>query len=251
VRALRSASITWIGVVVPAHNEQELLPACIAGLRCASAIVDVPVHIVVVLDSCTDGSRAAAGPVCTLALKARNVGMARGAGFSWLLDQRPPGVLDHQTWLATTDADTIVPSDWLSKMATHARNGWDAVAGTVRVTDWTGHGAWVQAAWQSRYRNVDHHAHAHGANLGVRADAYRQVGGMPTLPLSEDAAFLAALESAGRPIFRAGDLPVVTSARRQARADGGFASYLHQLRTEPDAQRCVSSAVCGDGPRRP
>jgi hypothetical protein len=52
---------------------------------------------------------------------------------------------------------------------------------------------------------------------------------MPAVALSEDVALVQALEAAGEPVYRAGDLPVVTSARRQGRADGGFAEYLREL----------------------
>ncbi|MCW2549277.1 MAG: hypothetical protein JWN96_3737, partial [Mycobacterium sp.] len=211
------------------RNEEELLPACIAGLRAAAAAVEVPVEILVVLDACTDGSRLAAGPAPTLAVDVRNVGQARREGFTQLLLRRPAGIADGQTWLATTDADTIVPPDWLARMLAHAAAGWTVVAGTVRVTDWTGHSERAQTYWQSSYENHDHHRHVHGANLGVRGDAYRLVGGMPAVALSEDVALVQALEAAGEPVYRAGDLPVVTSARRQGRADGGFAEYLREL----------------------
>jgi glycosyltransferase involved in cell wall biosynthesis len=225
--------ISWVGVVVPARNEEELLPACIAGLRDAAAAVGVPVEILIVLDACTDGSRLAASPASTLAVDVCNVGQARREGFAQLLRQRPAGIADRQTWLATTDADTIVPPDWLARMLRHAAAGWTVVAGTVRVDDWTGHSERAQTYWQSSYENRDNHRHVHGANLGVRGDAYRLVGGMPAVALSEDVAMVLALEAAGEPVYRAGDLPVVTSARRQGRADGGFAAYLRELEEQP------------------
>ena len=33
------------GVVIPAHNEQDLLPACLAAVRHAARQVSVPVHL--------------------------------------------------------------------------------------------------------------------------------------------------------------------------------------------------------------
>lgn len=228
-----SHRIGWVGVVVPAHNEQELLPACIAGLLTAAAAVQIPVDILVVLDACTDESQLAAQPAATLAVDVRNVGQARRDGFAQLLDRRPATVTDTETWLATTDADTIVPPDWLVRMLAHAAAGWTVVAGTVRVTDWTGHSDLVRSYWQASYENRDHHSHVHGANLGVRGDAYRLVGGMPSVALSEDVALVEALEAAGERVFRAGDLPVITSARREGRAAGGFATHLRELAERP------------------
>jgi glycosyltransferase involved in cell wall biosynthesis len=225
--------IGWIGVVVPAHNEQDLLPSCVAGLMTAAAMAeaaaDVKVEILVVLDACTDGSEFAAAPAAVLPVDVRNVGQARRQGFAHLLQRRPAGVGDRETWLASTDADTIVPPDWLLRMLAHAAAGWTVVAGTVRITDWTGHSEDARNCWQTAYQDRDDHPHVHGANLGFRGDAYRLVGGMPSIALSEDVALVNALEAAGERINRAGDLPVVTSARRDGRADGGFAAHLREL----------------------
>ena len=57
--------IEAVGVVVPAHDEEELLPACLAGLTeaAAMAVEDRPglrVRIVVAADACTDGTVAVA-----------------------------------------------------------------------------------------------------------------------------------------------------------------------------------------------
>jgi glycosyltransferase involved in cell wall biosynthesis len=225
------SQIRWVGVVVPAHNEEELLPGCLAGLATAVALTPIPVEVLVVLDSCTDESQTAAGLVPTLSVSERNVGAARRLGFGRLLRSRPDGVLDSQTWLATTDADTVVPSNWLAGMLQHAGLGWDAIAGTVRVGDWDGHTAQTRAAWHAGYDSRDGHRHVHGANLGFRGDAYRLAGGVPAVALSEDEQLIAALEAAGRRVLRTGDLPVVTSGRRHGRAEGGFASFLLQAGT--------------------
>jgi len=168
---------------VPAHDEEALLPACLASLGRAAAdpaLAGIPVRIVVVLDACTDASaavvaRAEPGPasLAALPIDARNVGAARAAGFERLLAERPAG--PARLWLATTDADTVVPPGWLARQPAHAVAGWDAVAGTVEVTDWSGHAAWVQASFDAAYRvwrPGQPHPHVHGANLGVRGSAY-------------------------------------------------------------------------------
>lgn len=221
--------IRWIGVVIPAHNEQVLLPASVAAVQVAAKAAPVPVEILVVLDSCTDGSERAAAPAATVRVAAHNVGRARRTGFDHALRQRPEAITDSQSWLATTDADTVVPPDWLVRMLNHAAAGWDAVAGTVCVSDWSDQPASVRDAWEADYENHDHHRHVHGANLGVRADAYRRVGGVPAVGLAEDALLIAALEAEECRVFRAGDLPVITSARPAGRATGGFATYLRKL----------------------
>ena len=80
--------IRWVGVVVPARNEGELLPGCLENLTAAAGMVEVPVRIVVVLDDCTDGS----GAVCdrlgvdsSLHSAPATFGQARATGFDALI----------------------------------------------------------------------------------------------------------------------------------------------------------------------
>jgi hypothetical protein len=40
------------------------------------------------------------------------------------------------TWLATTDADSVVPRHWLTAQMSHAAASARVVVGTVTVTDW-------------------------------------------------------------------------------------------------------------------
>jgi glycosyltransferase involved in cell wall biosynthesis len=230
---LTGRTIDRVGVVVPAHNEADQLPSCLDALAVAARRVAVPVDVVVVLDACTDDSRAAAGATPTIEIAARNVGIARRAGFTALRSRRPAHVPDEHVWLATTDADSRVPADWLIRMIAYADAGWHVVAGTVCVEDWSEH--WgddserLRRAWALTYQPGDQHPHVHGANLGFRADCYAAVGGIPAVALSEDASLLTAFEAAGYSVRRAGDLPVVTSARRDARAAGGFGTFLDEL----------------------
>ncbi len=218
-----------IGVVVPAHNEEELLPGCLAALRSAAAAVDVPVHVLVVLDACTDGTAAATGRAAVLAVWEYNVGAARWAGFAYLLQELGA----DRVWLATTDADTRVPQRWLADQLAHARRGVDAVAGMVSVADWSEHARITAERFQHIHPLIAGHQHVHGANLGVSARAYLAVGGFARLPAHEDIALIAALKRTGHRVLHAADPPVITSARRHARAPAGFAGFLIQL-ADPD-----------------
>ena len=74
-----------IGVVIPAHNECERLGATLAAVWVAArheSLCGEPVGVIVVLDSCTDGSERIAEQhrVARLALDVRNVGIARARG---------------------------------------------------------------------------------------------------------------------------------------------------------------------------
>jgi glycosyltransferase involved in cell wall biosynthesis len=144
-----SRPLDAIGVIVPAHNEQDLLPSCLASVRrAAQALPGTPVHLVVVADACTDQTAEAArrGGASVVTISARSAGAARGAGALEVL--RLTGHLDPASvWLATTDADTLVPDRWLSQQARYAGQGWDAIVGTIQVSgDWNTVNARKQAA---------------------------------------------------------------------------------------------------------
>jgi glycosyltransferase involved in cell wall biosynthesis len=224
--------IRAVGVVVPAHDEQDLLPACLASLRrAAQALRGARVHLVVVADACRDRTADVArqGGAAVVTTSARSVGAARAAGVREVL--RRTGHLDPaDVWLATTDADTVVPARWLREQARYGDQGWDAVAGTVRVADWSGYQPDMRSLFRKRYgAGPGPHAHVHGANLGFRAAAYLRAGGFPDVPTAEDHALVAALAAAGGRVRRTRALTVVTSARREARAPHGFSHYLAQL----------------------
>jgi glycosyltransferase involved in cell wall biosynthesis len=219
------------GVVIPAHNEQELLPSCLTAVRHAAGQAAVPVHLVVVADACTDRTAAVARAhgADVVEVSTRCVGAARRAGARHVL--RVTCHLDPAAvWIATTDADTHVPRWWLRRQLRFADQGWKGVLGTVTVGDWAGHPPRVQrlfaeryGAWQAR------HPHVHGANLGFSADAYLTAGGFRPLPTGEDHALVDDLLAAGLALLRTTQIPVVTSARSRARAPRGFAWLLTSL----------------------
>ena len=236
--------IDTVGIVVPAHDEEDLLPSGLAALGEAAAAAaaerGVSVRIVVAADACSDGTatlaRQAGATVVEIA--ARNVGAARAAGLREILRRGrsgggPPGDAPG-LWLATTDADSIVPPNWLTGQLRHADQGWEAVVGTVAVADWTGHApataiefARQYGVWRGR------HPHVHGANLGFTAAAYLTAGGFPPLRTAEDHALVSAMHAQGRRVLRTPDLRVVTSARRRYRAPDGFGQLLTTLGSGP------------------
>ena len=227
--------IQTLGVVVPAHNEETLLPTCLVALRRAAREVSVPVRVVVAADSCTDRTTAVARAhgAIVVSLRARRVGAARAAGMAEVL-RLTAGADLAAIWLATTDADTVVPASWLRRQVAHADRGWDVVLGTVTVADWSEHPPHAQAAFAAHYEwGGRPHPHVHGANIGIRASAYRAAGGFAPLRSAEDHALVAAAAAAGCPVLRADDVPVQTSARRHARAPHGFSHLLRTLAAAP------------------
>lgn len=230
-----------IGVVVPVHNEEACLDACLDSLRAAATcpmLHGEAVCIVVVLDACNDQSQRIVlthamqtdlrWRLDCIAICAHNVGTARAAGAQELLQR-------GARWLAFTDADTRVSPSWLSAQLSLEA---DAVCGTVAVEDWSPHGSSAAALrrhFAHTYTDADGHRHIHGANFGVRASAYLRAGGFAPLACSEDVAMVAALQECGAHIAWSAAPRVTTSARRQARARGGFGDTLLQVVTALEA----------------
>jgi glycosyltransferase involved in cell wall biosynthesis len=216
-----------IGVVIPVHNEEEYLHACLIAVQAAAlhpGLLDEEVRVVVVLDDCSDGSGriAQALTVDFLAIEARNVGLARAAGAAHLLAA-------GARWLAFTDADSVVSYGWL---ATQLSLNADAVCGTVAVEDWTIHdeeGVFLKRRFHASYNDHDQHRHIHGANLGVSAAAYRQVGGFAALACGEDVALVNTLIACGARVSWSAAPRVTTTSRFSSRARGGFGDTLKAL----------------------
>ena len=246
--------IAAIAVVVPARNEQRLIGACLASIHRATQHPDVrtlPVTVVVAADSCRDRTAQIARRHGAEILKteSRSAGASRALGTAYALElaragDRTPAA--EQVWLAHTDADTQVPGSWLADQLAHAAAGAHAVTGRVQVHDWGGHTSETAGRFLHHYdydsgdsarahpdpRNQQRaHSHVHGANLGVRADAYLAVGGFPDLAVGEDHALISALEAAHYRVRASTDTPVTTSARRDPRAPGGFGHFLLDLET--------------------
>lgn len=226
--------LTRFAVVVPARDEVDLLPSCLTALQSAAAEVGpAAVEIVVVADSCTDGTAGAARAygAQVIEIDAGRVGAARAAGMAHALRDGTDGL-----WLATTDADSRVPGGWLAAQRAHAEAGIELVVGTVTVDDWAAWPAGVAERHDAGYRAefaADGHRHVHGANLGCAATAYEKVGGFADLALDEDRDLVDRLIAAGARVVRDPELPVVTSARRTARAPAGFAGFLAGLIAPP------------------
>jgi glycosyltransferase involved in cell wall biosynthesis len=224
--------IAVVGVVVPAHDEEAAIPACLVALMAAARRISrAQVRICVVADACSDQTAECArlGGASVVEIRRRSVGAARAAGMDYVLSGLR-AVRPEAIWLATTDADSRVPAHWLSRQLEYAEAGYDAVAGTIAVTDWTEHPPQLPGIFAARYRHDGpSHPHVHGANLGVRASAYLAAGGFKALRTAEDHDLLHALSVTGTTALRASDIAVETSSRRSGRAPHGFSHLLGHL----------------------
>ncbi|WP_346768827.1 glycosyltransferase [Crystallibacter degradans] len=236
-----SGAIRHVVVVVPVRNEEELLAGCIRCIRHAmdrleAARPGLTAALTVVLDGCTDGwaaiARAAAaqdGRIEILAADYGSVGAARAAGTAAALERVRDSTGAMETvWIACTDADTLVPGNWLTAFVGLANAGADAVTGTVEP-DPAQLDAERLAAWHQRHGRSAEAASVHGANLGMRASAYLAAGGFRDMAEHEDVRLVEDLRSSGATVRASRALHAVTSGRLEGRTPGGFAGYLAAL----------------------
>jgi len=225
--------ITAVVVIVPARDEAVSIAPCLHSIeRAAAHCPGVETRVVVAADSCRDGTAAVARATSTVGLAViegrwRGASAARAAAARHALGA---GDIDPgATWLAHTDADCTVPPWWLARQVIYAAGGVDAIAGDV-VLDATASPR-LQVEFAAAYeRGVDAHRHVHGANLGVRADAYLAAGGWLARTLvGEDHDLWRRLARVGFRLAHPVHVTVATSPRRHGRVVGGFASWLARL----------------------
>lgn len=228
--------IDLVLVVVPVRDEVDRIAAClisiqraIAALSESAGIVSRPeVRTVAILDQCTDGTDLVVAEhpwVESVISAAGRVGAARALGVRSGL--RASTVAAERIWIATTDADSRVPSNWLSHQIELAEGGADLFRGLVEP-DPTECGAAAYAHWSRSYSRTDGHPHVHGANLGVRADTYWTCGGFDHLAaVHEDKHLSATATRHARNVVASAQARVATSGRLVSRVEGdGFAAYL-------------------------
>lgn len=233
--------ITVVGVTIPARNERTLITACLRAVRRALDRVapTVRVQVCVVAHRCTDGTERVVRAQCqgwpdadlVTAPPAATIGEVREFGVRHLLrvlgDHDPARVL-----LLHTDADTVVPPEWVAGHLKHVRAGAHAVAGLVDLAGVTDRLDLVQSqyiALVDRGIRGRRHDHVYGANLGVRADAHLAVGGFAPVASGEDRDLWRRLAAHGCRLATPTDLRVRTSARLRGRAEGGLADLLASL----------------------
>jgi glycosyltransferase involved in cell wall biosynthesis len=222
-----------ISVLIPARNEENLLPRCLFSIQEArrSLPANVTSDVIVVSDCCQDQTRTVAEMILedsglVLETDSGSVGSARAMAAAAAI-KRCHGPL-NRCWLANTDADCEVPTDWLVSQLNFAQQGFKAVAGIIDVDSFVGHQQWVESRFRLTYLiwADGSHPHVHGANLGVRADAYLAAGGWSQMRSAEDHDLWNRLHHGGHTGVSDAALKVITSGRRMGRAPAGFADAL-------------------------
>lgn len=219
---------TVIGIVIPAHNEQDYLATCLSAIEQAIlhikalALSTVQVRVLVVLDNCSDNSLAVTQQfdVDYMQCNFQCVGKARDLGVRHIIEQ-------GADWVACTDADSRVHVDWLAQQLKHQAA--DAICGVVEVDNWQHLSVSTQHNYIAHYQDQMNHQHIHGANLSFSAAAYLQVGGFATLTCHEDVNLVDRMREQQLNIVWCNQVRVTTSSRLTARAPEGFAAFLNHL----------------------
>lgn len=243
------AALPGVAICVPARNEAGSLAATLAALASLDRD-DRWLVVCVYLDSCTDGSEHVmvdAGVNFPWPLRVArgeqmqpNAGVARAAAMALGLEEVGDG---PDALLLSTDADSRPRRDWL-QAATRALAESDVAVGRiVRVGGENDRQARLEhyldrlhafrrmvdpVPWE--VSNGTHHGG--GANLAIRAGAYRALGGFRPLAAGEDAQLLDDAARAGLRVRRDPAMVVETSSRRVGRAPGGLADSLRMLDIE-------------------
>lgn len=259
-------------VAVPVKDEQDHVAACLEALDGQTA--GRADHILLLLNNCSDATASIAGrlrPRLTAPLHVVEVALPQAlatAGHARRLAlDAACRLAGDRGLLLTTDADARVDADWVGANLAAIKAGADAVAGWVELDapDWDAmpmrlheddaRECAYDAACDEIHALLDpdpadpwpRHTQASGASIAARVEAYRAVGGMPTPPVGEDRAFIAALRRIDARVRHAPECRVVVSGRIEGRAVGGMADTIKRRLTAPDPfidDRLEPAAAC-------
>lgn len=239
--------MTAIAICVPARNEAADLPRLFGALEQLEPVRSGPVDLCLLLDGCTDGSGCLADAFAARSRhrvrieRADDAGPSAGLARVRAMAMGLRALEGRDGLLLTTDADSVPLPDWLCTMTAGLRQA-DVVTGRIVRDRDAPHPlqdrieAYYDALFALRRRldpveweaPVTHH-YTGGANMGIRAAAYRAIGGFAPLASGEDARFVDDAARAGLRVRRDAASLVRTSGRRHGRATGGLASSLCHL----------------------
>lgn len=136
-----------------------------------------------------------------------------------------------RTWVLSTDADSLVPPDWIRALLDVAeRTGADLVAGFVALDGWVADDAALEAYDHLLLAGLtaEGHDHVWAANLAVSYPAYAAAGGFPSVAHGEERVLAGRIARAGT-VVGALHPVVTTSARMPGRAAHGLGDLLRRL----------------------
>jgi hypothetical protein len=256
-------------VIVPARNEEELLPLALRALAGQKCCDGAPLprslyEVIVLINNSRDRSREAAEdvrqdcPGFRLHVIEHNFGEREahiGNVRKSLMDEacrRLKMVGRTNGAILSTDADTCVSSNWIAQNLAELQNGAEAVGGRILIPrvqqerldactralnryDDIYHRlvSWVESRLDpERFDPWPRHHQHFGSSLAVRPGVYLEAGGLPPVQGLEDIAFYQALLRQDRRLRHSNLVRVFTSARLAGRANAGLAKKLSEWKSQ-------------------
>ena len=159
--------------IVPYFNEAEVIKRCLSSLASQSC----PPKVLLVDNGSTDNGRAVAENFCT----------DSGVHFTSLTEPVPgkvaalaKGLAATTTpFVATCDADTYYPNDYLARARTLLERPGVVASGAILITDRKAvlRGLWERFHWRAASIAAPWQCHTGGAGQTFRTDVLREVGG--------------------------------------------------------------------------
>lgn len=254
--SLRQGAAAPAVVAIPAWNEAERIAACLSAL--GNQVRPLTAGVLLA-NNCIDGTETIAQNVTLpfrLAIRRvalppdqAHAGMARHLAMRHAAELAGPDGI-----VLTTDADAIVPPDWVALNLDAVAAGSDAVCGRAVIDphEATLIPAHLHAddALECQYADLldaiaealcpdpadpsPRHTEASGASLAVTVAAFNRVGGVPLVPTGEDRALVAALARIDAPIRHDPAIRVTVSGRIEGRAPGGMADTIRRRSARQD-----------------
>ncbi len=253
---------TRVIIAVPAKDEAGRIEACLEALATSAGRTPDPTQLLILVndtvDATVDRALAAAGAgslatlvACvTLPPREAHAGTARGVAMDAACRLGAPEAV-----VMTTDADSRADQDWIGANLAEIGRGAALVGGRI---EWNHADAVplppaVQRASAAECRYLDlmrrlewlldpdpwnpwpHHGTMSGASMAATCASYRDVGGLPRVPVSEDRAMLARYRARDLPVVFSDAARVVTSGRADGRAPGGMADTVAERLRDADA----------------
>ena len=259
-------------VAIPARDEAAKIARCLKALGSQSCR---PTAVVLLLNNCMDATEDIARSVrLPFHLDLRSISLAPGdanAGTARRL------AMDHAVRLAgrsgvvvTTDADAVVPQDWIALNMRALNRGADVVCGRAVIDpkDAIAIPLHLHADddLECQYAELTdaisellcpdpadpwpRHTEASGASLALTVAAFLDVGGVPQVSTGEDRALVAALRRKDARIRHDPALRVVVSGRTTGRAVGGMADTIRRRIVHQDIFTDAALEPPGDAFRR-
>jgi hypothetical protein len=245
-------------VAIPVKDEAERIAACLRALQDQTVRPDA---VLLLVNNCSDRTETIVrGMIPTLPwalhivchrFPPRQASAGHARRMAMALASAHAGVGGV---LLTTDADTVVPPDWIERNLLALAAGADAVCGRIAIDP--GEAALIPAALHaddareceltSLLDRITHcldpdpadpwprHTEAAGASLAITVAAFHAVGGVPAVPSGEDRALVAALARREARVRHDPGIFVTVSGRIDGRAAGGMAETIRRRMIRQD-----------------